>query len=39
MQAGAKRVKVRSPVDTIVPENAVALIEETAVVYGGTESE
>ena len=39
MQAGAKRVKVRSPVDTIVLENAVALIEETAVVYGGTESE
>lgn len=39
MQAGAKRVKVRSPVDTVVPDNAVALIGETAVVNGGAESE
>ena len=39
MQAGAKRVKVRSPVDTVVPDNAVAVIEETAVVNGGAENE
>ena len=39
MQAGAKRVKVRSPVDTVVPDNAVALIGETKIVNGGTESE
>lgn len=39
MQAGAKRVKVRSPVDTVVPDNAVALIGETAVVNGGAENE
>ncbi len=39
MQAGAKRVKVRSPVDTVVPDNAVAVIGETAVVNGGAENE
>lgn len=39
MQAGAKRVKVRSPVDTVVPDNAVALIGETSVTNGGAESE
>ena len=39
MQAGAKRVKVRSPVDTVVPDNAVAVIGETAVVNGGAERE
>lgn len=39
MQAGAKRVKVRSPVDTIVYDNAVAVIGETTVVNGGAESE
>ena len=39
MQAGAKRVKVRSPVDTVVPDNAVAVIGETAVVTGGAENE
>lgn len=39
MQAGAKRVKVRSPVDTIVPDNAVAVIGETEVVNGGAENE
>ena len=39
MQAGAKRVKVRFPVDTVVPDNAVALIGETAVVNGGAENE
>ncbi len=38
MQAGAKRVKVRSPVDTVVPDNAVAVIGETAVVNGGAEN-
>lgn len=39
MQAGAKRVKVRSPVDTVVYDNAVAVIGETTVVNGGAESE
>ena len=39
MQAGAKRVKVRSPVDTVVTDNAVAVIGETAVVNGGAENE
>lgn len=39
MQAGAKRVKVRSPVDTVVPDNAVAVIGETTVVNGGAENE
>lgn len=39
MQAGAKRVKVRSPVDTVVPGNAVAVIGETTVVNGGAENE
>ena len=39
MQAGAKRVKVRSPVDTVVPDNAVAVIGETAVVNGGADNE
>ena len=39
MQAGAKRVKVRPPVDTVVPDNAVAVIGETAVVNGGAENE
>lgn len=39
MQAGAKRVKVRSPVDTVVPDNAVAMIGETAVANGGAENE
>lgn len=39
MQAGAKRVKVRSPADTVVPDNAVAVIGETTVVNGGAENE
>ena len=39
MQAGAKRVKVRSPVDTVVPDTAVAVLGETAVVNGGAENE
>lgn len=39
MQAGAKRVQVRSPVDTVVADNAVALIGEITVVNGGAEHE
>lgn len=39
MQAGAKRVDIRSPVYTPVAENAVAQIVNTAIVPGGAESE
>lgn len=39
MQAGAKRVQVRSPVDTVVADDAVALIGESTVVNGGAERE
>jgi len=39
MQAGAKRVDVRSPVYSVVADNAVAFIGETTVVNGGAEDE
>lgn len=39
MQAGAKRVQVRSPVDTVVADNAVARIGTITVVNGGAEHE
>jgi phage-related baseplate assembly protein len=39
MQAGVKRVEVRSPVFTTVAENAVAQAAEIGVVNGGAESE
>lgn len=39
MQAGAKRVNVRSPEFVEVAENAVAQIGDTAIVDGGVESE
>lgn len=39
MQAGAKRVVVRSPAYAVVADNAVAQIGTTAVVNGGAESE
>ena len=39
MQTGAKRVEVRSPVYTVVPDNAVAQIGAETVVNGGVESE
>ena len=39
MQAGVKRVEIRSPAFTVVADIAVAQIGETAAVNGGTESE
>lgn len=39
MQTGAKRVEVRSPLFTVVADNAVAVIGETAVLNGGGERE
>lgn len=39
MQTGVKRVEVRSPVYTAVPENAVAVMQSAAVVNGGAEDE
>ena len=40
MQAGAKRVEVRSPAFAKVTENAVAVLNGTAVIVnGGAESE
>lgn len=38
-QTGVKRVEVRSPVFTVVADNAVAQCGETAIVNGGAESE
>lgn len=39
MQAGVKRVEVRSPVFAAVADNAVASVGETSVVNGGIENE
>ena len=39
MEAGVKRVEVRSPAFTTVADNAVAQIGETSIVNGGAESE
>lgn len=39
MQTGIKRVEVRSPVFTAVPENSVAKASGTTIVNGGTELE
>lgn len=39
MQTGVKRVEVRFPVYTAVPENAVAVMNSAAVVNGGAEDE
>ena len=40
MQAGAKRVEIRSPAFAVVPDNAVALLSgKAAAVNGGAESE
>ncbi|MBD5117631.1 MAG: baseplate J/gp47 family protein [Clostridiales bacterium] len=39
MQTGAKRVEVRSPLFSVVADNAVAVIGETAVLNGGAERE
>lgn len=39
MEAGVKRVEVRSPIFATVAENAVAKIGETSVTNGGAESE